>query len=305
MASVMKFTDDAVVKLLKHDDRRIKHDRNEDIDSTRTHLNYDLTPVRQHRDGTHLTKIEYYFQRKSEVYCYGRSDVKTVAGCIITLPREVVNEREQRRFFESAARFLVERYGQENIVSITIHYDEGKTLYLKDSQGEIIRDKDGNGIQEFHLGQPHLHCLFMPVTKINHDSLIKKKNHVKAMEQFSEKISAADVLNKRELQRFHPDLQRHLEKDGIFCNVNSGITREQGGNRLVAQYKRDFENPYIQAILKENSRLKNRITSLVQEKGVLEDRVRVLEKAVSKEKISGEWGNPDGWGKDKTWEKTY
>lgn len=305
MASIMKFTDGDVVKLLKHDDRRILHDRNEDIDKSRSHLNYDLTPERSGADGRRLSKQDYYLQRKSEVYCYNRADIKTVAGCIVTLPREITDEREQRRFFESTTRFLSDRYGQENILSVSIHYDEGKTLYLKDSNGEIIRDEHGKGIQEFHLGQPHLHCLFMPVTKIDHASLMKKKNHVKAMEEYTEKISAADVLTKRELQRFHPDLQRHLEKDGISCNVNSGVTREQGGNRRVAEYKRDFENPYIQAILKENSLLKDQISSLTHEKAVLEDRVRELEKSISKEKEPAEWGKSSGWGKEKTWEKTF
>lgn len=300
MASVMKFTDDTVVKLLKHDDRRIKHDRNEDIDSTRTHLNYDLTPVRRGRDGHLLTKIEYYHHRKSEVYCYSRADVKTVAGCIVTLPREITDEREQCRFFESTTRFLFDRYGQENILSVSIHYDEGKKLYLKDSNGEIIRDKHGKGIQEFHLGQPHLHCLFMPVTKIDHASLMQKKNHVKAMEQFSEKISAADVLNKRELQRFHPDLQRHLEKDGISCNVHTGITREQGGNRSVAEYKREFNNPYIQSIIRENGLLKEQVTDLARENEKLKAKVQEIEKSIDKEPHSG-WGKSQLWGKEHTW----
>ena len=303
MASIMKFTDGDVVKLLKHDDRRILHDRNEDIDKSRSHLNYDLTPERFNADGRRLSKQAYYLQRKSHVYCYSRADIKTVAGCIVTLPREITDEKAQRRFFESTTRFLSDRYGQENILSVTIHYDEGKTLYLKDSNGEIIRNGQGKGIKEFHLGQPHLHCLFIPVTKIDHISLMKKKNHVKAMENYEEKISAADVLNKRELKRFHPDLQHHLERDGITCNVNSGVTREQGGNRRVAEYKRDFENPYIQSILKENILLKTQIASLTQAKIALEDRIRELKKTI-KEKDPAEWGRSSSWGKEKTWEKT-
>ncbi len=289
MASFAKFTDDAVQKLIKHDDRRILQDKNEDIDPDRTGLNVDLTPARQ------MSKWAYYKTRKSEVYCYKRSDIKTVAGCIVTLPREITESEEQKRFFERVTDFLTERYGKENVLSVSVHYDEGKRLYRKDQDGNLVRGPDGKPVVELHIGQPHLHFLFLPVTKIDHEKLMKKRNHVKAMEQFSEKISAADVLTKKELQSFHPALQKYLDQQGFSCNVNSGVTKAQGRNITVSEYKKDFENPYIKEILTENARLK--------------EKVEVLEKELEKEKDKTKseetsWRKTKTWGKkEKTWDR--
>ena len=52
-----------------------------------------------------------------------------------------------------------------------------------------------------------------------------------------EKICANDVLNKKELRNFHPDLQRHLKNDGIDAKVMTGITKAQGGNKTVDELK--------------------------------------------------------------------
>ena len=301
MASMMKFVGSDIPKLLKHDDRRILHDRNEDIDPSRTAQNYDLTPTRQDSTGHRMTKMEYYAQRKAEVYCYDRADVKTVAGCIVTLPREIVEQEDQRRFFETVKDFLVSRYGENNILSVTVHYDEGKTLYAKDGDGNLVRDEGGAAIREFRLGQPHLHCLFLPVTKIDHAALLRKKNHVKAMERYDEKISAAEVLNKRELQRLHPDLQSYLNAAGINCNVNSGITREQGGNRLVAEYKRSMDNPYIQAVLRDSAAMKIEIARLQGENDTLKSRIMSLERSITVNRDHSSWGDVTTWGEEKVW----
>lgn len=57
-----------------------------------------------------------------------------------------------------------------------------------------------------------------------------------------EKICANDVLNRKELRNFHPDLQNHLKEHGINARVMTGITREQGGNRTVKELKQEREH---------------------------------------------------------------
>lgn len=108
-------------------------------------------------------------------------------------------EDEHESFFLSSFNFLSNRYGEENIIQATVHQDES--------------------------GQPHLHFLFIPVAPD------KKRN--------GEKICANDVLNRKELRNFHPDLQRHLKNNGIDAKVMTGITKAQGGNRTVSEMKRD------------------------------------------------------------------
>ncbi|MDU5587535.1 MAG: hypothetical protein E6045_02850, partial [Finegoldia magna] len=52
-----------------------------------------------------------------------------------------------------------------------------------------------------------------------------------------EKICANDVINRKELRNFHPDLQRFLDEKGFDVLVQSGVTSAQGGNRSVRELK--------------------------------------------------------------------
>ena len=99
------------------------------IDPTRTPLNYCLHPDRG------MSDYDYYKLRKSQLYCYGRSDLKTLIGWVCTLPRGVPPDQEQD-FFEAVHRFFCDRYGEDNIVQSIVHMDEE--------------------------GQPHLHVCLIP-----------------------------------------------------------------------------------------------------------------------------------------------
>ena len=104
--------------------------------------------------------------------------------------------------------FLENRYGKENVVQAIVHDDEG--------------------------GQPHLHFCFIPVEE--------DPKHEQGY-----KICANDVLDRRELRNFHPDLQRYLDEHGLEdAHVMTGVTKRQGGNRTVAQLKAEREQEYQQ-----------------------------------------------------------
>lgn len=105
------------------------------------------------------------------------------------------------KFFQETYNFLEQRYGKENVIQAIVHKDES--------------------------GQPHLHFDFIPVAP-------DEKHHC-------EKICANDVLNRKELRNFHPDLQKHLKEHGVDARVLTGITREQGGNRTVKEMKQERE----------------------------------------------------------------
>ena len=129
MASVKKFTESAVVHQLRHIERTIAHPENMDIEKDRTVQNYSLLPQRG------ISSYEYYRQRKSELYCYNRADVKVMAGWIVTAPKDLPMS-EMEKFFNVTYEFLAERYGEKNCVQAVVHNDEG--------------------------GQPHIHFLFIP-----------------------------------------------------------------------------------------------------------------------------------------------
>lgn len=194
MASVEKFTNHAVVNQIRHIERTIANPSNEDIDIEKNNLNYALIPDRG------MTAYDYYLQRKSELYCYGRDDVKTLAGWIVTVPEDVPEGLEDL-FFYNVYDFLCERYGEKNVVQCVVHKDES--------------------------GRPHLHFLFIPV--------VPDSRHG------GEKICANDVLNKKEMRNFHPQLQKYLSNNGVHATVMSGITKRQGGNRRVRDMKKERE----------------------------------------------------------------
>ena len=192
MASIQKFTLSAVVNQLRHIERAIVNPSNVDIDPARSQKNYYLSKNRG------ISSYEYFLQRKAELYCYNRKDVKVMAGWIITAPKDLPRG-EQGEFFQAVYEFLLERYGEKNCIEAIVHNDES--------------------------GQPHLHYCFIPV--------------VADRKRGGEKICANDVINKKELRNFHPALDKYLRAKGIKAKVLTGITRMQGGNRSVAEMKRE------------------------------------------------------------------
>lgn len=224
MASVEKFTDSAVVNQIRHCNRLIQHDRNKDIDPSRSHMNYSLTPERG------VGEYEYYKKRKNELYCYRRADVKTMVGWIVTAPAELVAREQIRVFFERTAEFLTQRYGAENVISISCHFDEGKMEKVKDRWGEYVRNEHGEIKKELVLGRPHLHFLFIPVSQ---DTKHKE----------GQKICANNVLTKKDLQHFHTDLSHYLKDRNCpgAEGVLNGKTKAQGRNYTVTELKERYE----------------------------------------------------------------
>lgn len=122
---------------------------------------------------------------------------------VITAPKELPQEH-QKDFFKLCYEFLKNRYDtQENNVI---------SAYV-------------------HLDEitPHLHYAFIPIT------FDPKKN--------KEKVSAKEVITKKDLQSFHEDLQtlinERLIKSNHYtfeCNILNGATRN--GNKSIEELKR-------------------------------------------------------------------
>ena len=121
MAHYDKFTRTQVGGVLEHNSRtdatRPHNHSNEDIDPTRTPLNYEL------HDRGGLTAREQLKQRLSEVHCMQRDDVIVMASLVVTLPPDVKPE-DERKFFESVYDYACKVHGKQNIVNATVHKDE-------------------------------------------------------------------------------------------------------------------------------------------------------------------------------------
>ncbi len=142
-----KYGKQAVGSILLHSDRGIdspdthKHS-NENIDRTRTHLNYDL------RDRGGLTAYAYYKQRIEQIARETkertgksiRKDAVTLCSWAVTVPKDLAEDK-QAKFFETAYRWFAGRYGEDNIVTAAVHMDENTPhMHL---QFTPIIEKDG------------------------------------------------------------------------------------------------------------------------------------------------------------------
>jgi len=147
MANVQKYTRADVNggSLTRHYERAKDEDGqyhkwgNQEIDPSRSHLNYNLAPDRE------KDQLAFIADRLSEVKCHKRADVNIMCSWVITAPKGL-EDNEHERFFQQSFDFLCDKYGEKNVVSAWVHMDETS---------------------------PHLHFAFVPVVTD------KKKGHEK------------------------------------------------------------------------------------------------------------------------------
>jgi len=137
MAHVAKYTKVSSGKLMAHYDRRKVDGKyikfgNTDIDTTKSHLNYNLAPGSENQ-------FKILEKRLSEIYVFKRADVKVMADWAVTLPKYFPRDKEQE-FFEKSYNFLSERYGEENVISSYVHVDE-TTPHMHFSFVPVVFDK--------------------------------------------------------------------------------------------------------------------------------------------------------------------
>ncbi len=119
LAHFMKNTKGSCVNLLRHFERNegIKEYSNESINFDKTYLNYNLAPERK-------DQLEFINKKCKEYKALNRKDVNVMCNWIVTLPKEIDDEYEERRFFQKTYDFLSEKYGEENVISAYVHKDE-------------------------------------------------------------------------------------------------------------------------------------------------------------------------------------
>ena len=121
-----------------HDQREKEYSHtNSDIDFSKSHLNEDL----QNKEKVNFNhKVKERIQ-ELQLPKAVRKDAIVMCQCLVTSDKAFFDKmplQEQKRFFEDSFKFIKERYGEKNVVSATVHYDE-KT--------------------------PHMHVNFVPVTQ--------------------------------------------------------------------------------------------------------------------------------------------
>lgn len=229
MANLQKYTKSATGHLTKHFERGkdvngdyIKFG-NQDIDTEKSDLNYNLAP--EHN------QIDFIRQRCSEVQCLNRKDVNVMCSWVVTAPKNL-DQAEEKAFFKYTYDFLANRYGEKNVISAYVHLDEKS---------------------------PHMHFAFVPV------ALDKNKG--------IEKVSAKEVITRNDLQNFHTDLEKHLERAlGHEVDILNEATKE--GNKSIDELKKG-------TAIKEVAEIKQKVSKIVskaqEEAKAIEDSIIPLE----------------------------
>ncbi len=165
----------SVGRICNHHERlKEQYKSNPDIDSERTHLNYHLIePDKKYR--------ELVLARIQQAGAKLRKDSVVMQDGLVTASPEWIkakSDAEQAEYFNYAFEFVKERYGTENIISAVVHLDEAT---------------------------PHMHFVFVPITKDNRlsskDIMGGPKGMVKLQDDFHAYIS-----------KKYPDLERGVPK---------------------------------------------------------------------------------------------
>lgn len=189
---------------------------NKEIDTTRTHLNYNLCLNENGVPANQQKQYERIMQGKTLPEGYSltvnnRKDLRVVCSWVVTLPEDV-QEGDEEHFFQAVYNHLKEQY--PHTVSAWVHNDEGGIIHNED----VSKRPKG-----------HLHYLFVPVF---HDP--KKDIY---------KVSANELVDRRALTTFHHDLSKAVAQDlGYEVSIMTGeatLRREQGlrGSIDILKYK--------------------------------------------------------------------
>ncbi len=208
----MKHTKAVCGHMFAHYDRQADNISNENIDSSRTHLNYNLAVHQQMEQG------EFIRQRCSEVKCQNRKDVNVMCSWVLTAPKDLP-QGELHQFFKNGYEFLENRYGKENVVSAYVHCDEH---------------------------QPHMHFAFVPVAED------KKKGGYKVCAKEVTTKQDLKTFHIDLDKHLHKEFGRSLGVlNGSTANGNKTI-QELQAEELKAENKRlNAKNKELQAELKK------------------------------------------------------
>lgn len=257
---VAKYNKSATGHMCAHYERR-KDERgeyikfgNQNIDLSRTHLNYNLAPEHD--------QIEFIRQRTSEVKCQKRADVNVMCDWVVTAP-EGLDRGHLKEFFKASYDFFEKRYGQENVISAYVHMDETT---------------------------PHMHFAFVPVVfdkkkelyKVSAKQLLTKtelkRMHPDLTRHLKEEYSWGrnlKILNGATAGGNRTVAELNCEKDIEFFNQKRAkANRDYIEKKAKLREEIEHENNALDFLKRSRDRIeKNRKILLEEKKGLEEQKI--------------------------------
>lgn len=223
MAHALKITAAKLHGVFRHCERgigdNVQERRNLEIDGKRTHRNYDI--ISGATAGNYVKDaLKTRWAARCEKLHAGKARKNRVVAVnwVVTLPAELKDapEEKQRDFFMHTVEFMRRRYGADNIVGAWVHNDETT---------------------------PHVHVTVVPESRVLHYKELPdgKKRNITDYNNFqgTGKIVSRDLMTRREMLTFHPDLQSYLQQQmGMALSILNEATAEAGGNQSIEAMKR-------------------------------------------------------------------
>lgn len=254
MANLQGYGTNSVGNMLNHytrhagDPEQTKYRyANQDIDQTRTHLNYAIF-ARDDPAAFVQSKIDEVDVKPKG----GDKATNVISDWVITLPKNSALRGREREFFQTAYDHMLKTVPEKLIVGAWVHMDENqphmhfcfcpmvhtavmtndKSRPLLDAQGQVKRDKKGTPRYER--------------VQVRDDA---------GKPVYRSSFGQTKVYTRARMKRFHPDLEKAME--GHF-GFKVGIELEDKGEKLLSDLK---QPDYIKA--KETmSRQQSRIRAL-------------------------------------------
>lgn len=137
-----KYNRAAVGHVLAHNEPTKARKARDNVDSSKTEQNYNLSKM---RGLTGVEKLRRILSRE-EVHCSPRSDVNTLCSWVVSAPKNLPPERE-KEFFLSVAQFFSKRYEPSRCVSAWVHHDEPGRVHMHYDFCPLVVDEKRGGLK--------------------------------------------------------------------------------------------------------------------------------------------------------------
>lgn len=254
VARMQKLKADNLVGLGNHDQRKTANHSNQDIDVSRSHLNYDLVAG---RTQNFKTDIQSYIDERKAGSRAVRKDAVLANEWIITSDKgffEQLDEKQTRAYFETVKEYFADNFGDDNIRYAIVHLDEhtphmhmGIVPFDKDNKLSAKRVFNREALQKVQDELPEF--LQSKGFQLERGQKNKERKNLsvpeyKAMRQELETVKADTKKQRQEFEDFK-------KSDFEVTNVETLQPRFKKGYVLVK--KDDFEKMKQGAIYANNA----------------------------------------------------
>lgn len=183
---VAKYSRNNIVGIQKHNQRQNKSYKNKDIDITKSNKNIDFENKTRIK---YLEKIEEVIKENRKKGKVIRKDAILMCESVISASPEFflgMDHKDKEKYFKYSYEFLKDRYGEKNIISATVHFDETT---------------------------PHMHFNFVPITydgKLSAKDLITRIELKKIQDELPKYLQSRgfDIKRGREYSK-----EKHIQPE--------------------------------------------------------------------------------------------